>query len=278
MNKKLHTLLYLTCVCAATLLCLPASGQARTGDVAFRAGEELRYTASYNASVLSTDVAEATLRVSEDTHERIPSYKVTARGVTKPFFSVFFKLEDVYETWMEKSTLRPLMAKSTIREGNYRAESRFAFNWKSNMVYTHRKNLKKNSEKNKTMPLQAKDFDAIAHFYNLRCENIETMKPGERRTIRLVLTDNIRTIQYRYIGQEIIETPTTGKVRCRKFACQLTNDEANSFQEGSEFLVWISDDKNKVPIYLETPIRVGKVYATITGWKNLKYPFTSQVK
>ena len=40
-----------------------------------------------------------------------------------------------------------------------------------------------------------------------------------------------------------------------------------SFTDGSEFTLWISDDQNKIPLYIESPIRVGSIQAYITAYK-----------
>lgn len=49
------------------------------------------------------------------------------------------------------------------------------------------------------------------------------------------------------------------------------NDVADSFEEGSEFFVWISDDGNKVPVFLESPLRVGSVRARLVEYGGLMY-------
>ncbi len=42
--------------------------------------------------------------------------------------------------------------------------------------------------------------------------------------------------------------------------------------------IWITDDENKIPVYIESPVRVGSINGYISGYKNLKYPVTSLVK
>ena len=50
-----------------------------------------------------------------------------------------------------------------------------------------------------------------------------------------------------------------GGVNTLKFSCQLVNDVADSFEEGSEFFVWISDDgSNKVPGFPRIAAEGGK--------------------
>ena len=69
-----------------------------------------------------------------------------------------------------------------------------------------------------------------------------------------------------------------GKFHTLKFACQIGTSESFSFTDGSEFFIWLSDDENKIPLHLESPIRVGSVNAYITGYKGLRYPLTSKIR
>lgn len=242
---------------------------------AFGVGEELTYTASYSAAVVSADVATVTLRVDTETVDGVPCYRISGRGQTKPFFSVFFKMDDLYTSWIEQAAFRPLLASADIREGGYRYQSRTTFNWQANLVYTHGKNLKKGYTRGGTRAVKPGNFDPLGHFYALRRTDLGGMKVGERKRIDLVMIDTVKTIEFQLIGREIIDSPATGKVRCLKFTCQLASSDAAQFSDGDSFLIWISDDLNKVPVYLETPIRVGSVSVALTGWKNLVNPFGS---
>jgi len=50
------------------------------------------------------------------------------------------------------------------------------------------------------------------------------------------------------------------------------------FKEGDEMTVWVSDDKNRIPLLVETPILVGSIKAKVQSIKNNKYPLTSLIK
>ncbi|MFQ9504899.1 MAG: DUF3108 domain-containing protein [Alistipes indistinctus] len=63
-----------------------------------------------------------------------------------------------------------------------------------------------------------------------------------------------------------------------KFVCELATSSGESFKDGSEFYLWISDDLNKIPLYLESPIRIGSVRVRLLDASNLKYPLTSKIK
>jgi hypothetical protein len=60
------------------------------------------------------------------------------------------------------------------------------------------------------------------------------------------------------------------KVNCLKFTVEVI---AGSVFKGDEnIILWVSDDKNHVPVELESPIIVGRVKGRILRCDNLKYP------
>ncbi|MDR2886110.1 MAG: DUF3108 domain-containing protein, partial [Rikenellaceae bacterium] len=46
----------------------------------------------------------------------------------------------------------------------------------------------------------------------------------------------------------------------------------------AEFFIWISDDQNKIPLYIESPIRVGSIRARMKKFDGLKYPLDSKIQ
>ena len=69
-----------------------------------------------------------------------------------------------------------------------------------------------------------------------------------------------------------------GRFRTLKFECQLGTTEGYSFTDGTIFTIWISDDDNKIPLYIESPVKIGSINAYISGYKGLKYPVSSLMK
>ena len=110
----------------------------------------------------------------------------------------------------------------------------------------------------------------------MRSADAASFRVGEQRVLQMVLEDTIRHLRYRFEGREVKKIRNMGKFNTLKFACQIGTSESFSFTDGSEFFIWLSDDENKIPLHLESPIRVGSVNAYITGYKGLKYPLTSK--
>ena len=51
----------------------------------------------------------------------------------------------------------------------------------------------------------------------------------------------------------------------------------NVFKDGNQMTLWVSDDANKLPLLIESPISVGSVKAVLKSYKGLKYNLDSEI-
>lgn len=255
---------------------MPVSAQQML-QPAFGNGETLIYAVSYKVGLVNTDVAEVYMVTSLQQKDGRQVYEIDAKGVTKPFYRWFFDLNDSYISRLDAATFRPVELRVELREGSYRFSSFFQYDWNNQVVNTTWRNHKFPNENLKTMPLQDGTADALALFYNLRNIDMGTISPGTARTLNMVLEDTIRRIQYRYIGPEVRNIKGLGRFNTHKFTCQIATIEGESFADGSEFNIWISADRNKIPLYLESPIRVGTIRVRLIESSNLRYPLDSRL-
>jgi len=49
------------------------------------------------------------------------------------------------------------------------------------------------------------------------------------------------------------------------------------FKGGEGMTVWVTDDKNKIPVMVEAQILVGSVKAILTNATGLRYPLTAKI-
>jgi len=50
------------------------------------------------------------------------------------------------------------------------------------------------------------------------------------------------------------------------------------FPDGGEMNIWVSDDKNRLPLLIESPLSVGSVRAVLKKHKGLRNPVGSKAK
>ena len=242
---------------------------------AFHAGERLTLKVSYRAKLIpNTEVATVVMSVADTTIDGRPYYCIYANARTMPSWRWFYNLDDTYRSYVDTTTFRPVLATSRIRENGYRAWSRFEYDWeKGNCVSLKQRRQDPVIERH--IPIAGESYDGVSLFYDLRTIDPAELIENEDRTIALLLSDTVRYINYRYLGRERKKVRGVGTFRTLKFSCQLATSTGESFEDGSEFFIWISDDRNKIPIFFESPIRVGSVRAYINRFDGLQFPLES---
>ena len=261
-------------VLLAALLLLPLTLSAQF----YHPGEELEYRVSYRAKYFpNTEIGSVEVTTTSVTDNGTEFYKVVGVGRTLPTYRWFFNMEDRYTIHIDPATLRTERFRTDIMEGSYTFESSYDYDWEQMQVHT-RWSSRKRPFKEKTIPLTPQSMDAISLFFNMRSAKAEDFAQGEVGTLEMLLEDTVRRIHYRFLGREVKKIRNLGKFRTLKFECQLGSSEGYSFTDGSIFTMWISDDENKIPLAIESPVRIGSINGYIYRYKGLKYPVRSKVK
>jgi hypothetical protein len=76
-----------------------------------------------------------------------------------------------------------------------------------------------------------------------------------------------------YLGKKTITTANFGKVKCLVFRPKLI--EGRVFQDQEDMTLYVSDDKNQIPVRIESKVYLGTVRADLVKYSGLKYPFSS---
>ncbi len=241
-------------------------------------GETLRYKVSYRAKLFpNTEVAKAEMTTSLTTLDGMPAYKVYGHGETAKAFSWILPIDDSYTIWADTTTLKTKRFESDLHEGDYTFRSTYIYDWINYNVHT-RWQKRKRAENFKTMHITERSMDPLSLYFNLRSIPDEEITDGFARELDMVLEDTIRTLRFRYAGREVRKIKNLGRYNTIKFRCTIATSDGESFQDGTEFEVWISDDKNKIPLYVKSPIKVGSICAYLYEYKGLRYPLDSFIK
>lgn len=254
------------------------AGVATASAQLFQEGEVLYYRAAYRAKLVpNIEAGEVTVSTKVDTLNGKERYRVTGNGRTLPFFRWFFDMDDTYNIWVDKESLRTQRFESDLEEDKYTFRSIYSYDWDSMKVHTwSQKRL--DTPRTKTMDLTPESMDAVSLYFNLRSVDLESFREGENRRLDMVLEDTIRHLCYRYIGREELKVPKMGHFDTMKFACTIGSSEEFSFTDGTEFFIWITNDENKIPVMLASPVRVGEIRAYLRHYEGLRHPLTSKVK
>jgi hypothetical protein len=221
---------------------------------AFKPGEKLTFRIHYGI----VDAGEATLEVDKDMKSigGRDCYHVVGNGRTVGAFDWFFKVRDRYESIIDKSALIPWMFIRRVNEGGYVINQNVSFNHFHDSATSERK----------TISIPEYTQDLISAFYYARNLDFSSAKEGDIFPINGYLDDGIIPLNIKFIGKEDVDSKK-GTFHCLKFRPML--QEGRVFKEKEDMTVWISDDKNRLPVRVQTDILVGSIKMDLISFENL---------
>jgi hypothetical protein len=74
----------------------------------------------------------------------------------------------------------------------------------------------------------------------------------------------------------VVENRDGKRYRCVKFAAKMV--QGTIFRGDEDVLVWVTDDENRIPVYIEAKILVGTVKAYLKDMRGLRNPVSSLLK
>lgn len=240
----------------------------------FKNGEELKIVVSYNWFFIWTDVVDVWLKVSDTQKNGLDVVNIHGYGKSRPFYDWFYQVRDVYETWLDPITLRPVFFNRDINEDGYTLKNFYTYDYKNDIIVANIQK-RKNPAYIDTIKASKCTNDAISLIYNMRNMDYSKMQPGQTFPIEIAIDEKVHNILIRYDGKEIIKVKGMGQYRTIKLSAKMIKGRAFTGKEN--MFIWLTDDKNRLPIYMESPIKVGTIKARITEMKNLKFPLSSKI-
>jgi len=241
---------------------------------AFQRGEVLKYKAYYDALLTGEVVAGvATFEIKNEakTINDRPVFHIAVEARTKGAFNWFYKVIDHYETYLDEATLAPWLFIRRINEGGYIISQDVTFNQNKNVAYFV--DNKKSTKSTISTPPYIQDI--LSAIYYCRSYDVSAMSNNDEFRVKFMLDDTVYSTKVVYAGKEIIKT-NMGKIRCLKLKPQVLT--GNVFKDPYPVTLWVSDDKNKLPVMAESAIIVGKVKLELIYYEGLKNTFAAYVK
>lgn len=227
--------------------------------------ESLTFKVFYNLSAAWVPAGEAVFTTKLSSMQGRPAYHIVGIGKTYSSYDWIFKVRDTYETYIDTANLYPLRFKRDVNEGGYKFTNDVVFY----------QDIKKAVSKGKSFTVPNCVQDVLSTIYYARNIDYSKYKVGDKIPFSMFLDDEVHQIYIRYMGKEKITTKY-GVFNAIKIAPLLI--EGTIFKGGEKMAVWVTDDENKIPVRIDSPILVGSIKVDLIKYSNLKYPLKSLIK
>ena len=272
LHSLLRLLIFTVFICGCSSL---LNAQNEVKNNAFREGEKVSYEISYNWGPIWVDAGVVTFSVTKENFLGKEAFHLQSTGKTHLSYDLLFKVRDYYDSWIDPATFRSIEFRRNIYEGGYSLLNTLRFDYPNNRIIANTK-TNNNPLRTDTLKMMPVFFDMLSAVYYTRTLDFSNLKPDEKIPVWVVIDDAYYAISIKALGKEVTESKDGVRYRCIKFAAKMV--EGTIFRGEEDVLVWVTDDENKVPVYIEAKIIVGTVKAYLKGTKGLKNPVTSMIK
>ena len=234
-------------------------------NIAFQVDEEVSFTVYYAVAGIYVNAGNALFTSKLETMNNRPVYHVIGDGKTNPSYDWLYRVRDKYESYIDTATMQPLKFIRNVNEGGYKIYQNVTFNKTANTAITTKG----------VFNVPACVQDVVSAMYYARNVDFSKLQPDDKIPFSMFLDDEVFNMYIRYIGKEEIKTKY-GKFNTIKIKPLLL--KGTIFEGGENMTVWVSDDLNRIPVRIESPIVVGKVKIDMMSYNNLRHPLTSLIK
>jgi hypothetical protein len=242
---------------------------------AFQEGETITFEVAYNWGPIWVNAGLVTFTAEKDKYLGKDAFYLKSTGKTYASYDLLFKVRDYYESWIDPATFKSYEFRRKIYEGGYSLLNTLRWDYSGNRIIANTKS-NNNPQRTDTLHLLPGTFDMLSAVYYTRTIDLANLKIDAKIPIWVVIDDCYYSIYLRSLGKEVIETKDGVRYRCVKLAAKMV--QGTIFRGEEDVLIWVTDDENKVPVYIEAKIIVGTVKAYLKETKGLKNPVTSLVK
>ncbi len=257
-------------IACACIIGFPAAAFAQndfcsTKNTSFKDGEKLTFKVYYNLNFVWINAGNAYFNTKQEELDGHKVYHVTGDGKTTKSYEWVYKVNDKYETYIDKETMLPLRFVRNVNEGGFKINQDIAFDQKK----------RKATSNKKVYDIPKCTQDVLSAIFFARNIDYSKSKPGDKIPFSMFLDDKVYNLYIKYEGKEKIKTKM-GTFNSLKIVPLLI--EGTIFSGGEKMTVWVSDDSNHVPLRINSPILVGSIKVDLIDYSKLRNPFTSIIK
>lgn len=241
-------------------------------NISFKGGEQLIYKAYYNWGIIWIPAGEAVFEVMEDDEY----FEISVVGSSYKSYDGFFKLRDKFYSKISKKTMLPVTFERTVSEGDYQKYERIEFDQNT---YTAKSFVGKTEA---DAEMQEHDFkncmhDLLSLLYFMRNIDVSNYNEGDFIPTNIFFDKEVFPVKVRFEGKEDGKwIKNKGRFNTIKVVPDLI--AGSVFNEGDKMSVWVTDDTNKMPLLVESPLKVGSLKAVLKSYKGLRRGMTAQIE
>ena len=245
-------------------------------DLPFQSGEQLNYSVHYKYGIVMVKAGNAQYSIKNITFRGKPAIRTSLTFKTSGVVDAAFKVKDTLHSYFTPKLI-PVFHRKYLHEGkaHYIEDIEYK-NFSSSSTSVQSKRVKDGNVRFDTL-LVAKGlgYDMLSIFTFVRTLNYADLTTGDTFGLTSIVGRDVISMNVRYMGQTVLDKGNT-KYKTLRFEIDIVDTAFTEPKTAME--IWISDDKNHIPVKLRAKLKTGAAEAELSSAKNLKYPFEAKIE
>lgn len=243
--------------------------QCKVDNTYFQAGESLTYDL-YIKFAVTVKGGYAKLNTRSVVYDGKNALKMTMISESQGVARSAFALSDTLVAYTTPD-IQPLAYTKDAHEGGDYTKERLSYSYPGNGDVKIRSIRYKNGEFKFDERLEAPGctYDLVSIIFHCRTLDFSNMKSGSETKVNFVSGKKMGSMRIVYDGKESVKANDGKKYNCHKLRL-LIKDDAFASDEKEAMKVYITDDNNRVPVRLESKLKVGSTKAVLKSYSGLR--------
>lgn len=269
MVKKITGLVFILSV----IFSLNTIAQCKIENKFFQAGETLEMDLYFKFGPLFKKAGTSSLTTVNHNYNGVDALKMTLMAESTGAARKVFALNDTLSCIMSKD-LVPLAYVKNAFEGDDYTQERVTYSYSGSEVTVNTKRHRNGEFKyDETMKASSCIYDMMSVVYYARTLDFTNMTKGSTARIEFISGKKKVTMIIEYDGTERVKANDGNKYDCIKLVLSIMDDAFKDKKESMK--VFITNDNNRMPVKLNTKLKVGSTEAVLKSYKGNKYPITT---
>ncbi len=240
----------------------------------FQAGEEMTYDLYAKLGPFNSKAGFSTLTTTLDTYDSKSVYKVSLIAASTGTVRKLFALNDTLTSYMTKNVV-PLAFVKDAHEGGDETHEVITYKYNSSTDIDINAKRTKNGTARFDENIKATSciYDMMSVVMYARTLDYSSMKEGDEVSVEFMSGKNKVRMVIEHDGTETMKANDKKNYDCIKLILSISDDAFTNKEEAMR--VYITNDKNRMPVRLDSQLKIGSTRAILKSYKGNKYPINN---
>lgn len=263
-------------LCCIIFGSIQINAQCKIANKYFDSGETLEMDLYIKYGLLNTKGGTSTLKLENANYNGLNAYKASLIANSSGLARKVFALDDTLSSFMTKAIV-PLEFVKRAHEGKEHTQENIKYTYSNGNVNLHAKRIKNGTLRfDEDLTSTKCVYDMISVVYYARTLDYSKMKKGDEKGIEFISGKKKAYMVIEHAGIEKLKANDEKKYECIKLILSITDGNESAFSNKEEAMtVYITNDNNRMPVRLDSKLKIGSTRAILKSYSGNRYPITT---